>query len=140
MDKKKQLADKKISIRQTIIARWFFYSFCLILLAGSMAACSLSEEMKHIEASQKYEESQEASRSTNLTGEQIFIRSCYTCHSGTRDSIGPSLVDISKKYPDDEALKAMIRKGKGMMPAQPANVLNDDELNRLVEYIKGLKK
>jgi len=116
------------------------FSGVLVFLLPALNACSLSEEMKRIEASRQYEERQEASRSTDLTGEQIFIRSCNTCHPGGKQGMGPSLIDISKKYPDDEALKALIRKGRGIMPAQPANVINDNEMNRLVEYLKTLKE
>lgn len=118
----------------TKFGTWLFF------LLPALAACSLSEEMKRIEASRQYEERQEASRSTDLTGEQIFIRSCNTCHPGGKQGMGSSLIDISKKYPDDEALKALIRKGKGIMPAQPANVINDNELDKLVEYLKTLKE
>ena len=122
------------------IVRLFFYGICLLLSFGSLFSCSISEEMKRIDASNKDEERQEASRSTNLTGEQIFMRSCYTCHSGTRDSYGPSLLEISQKYPEDAQLEAIIRKGKGIMPGQPANVINDEELNRLLVYLRNLKK
>lgn len=112
----------------------------VFILLPTIAACSLSEEIKRIDASRRYEERQEASRSTDLTGEQIFIRSCNACHPGGKQGMGSSLIEISQKYPDDEALKALIRKGKGIMPAQPANVINDDELDKLVEYLKTLKE
>ncbi len=110
----------------------------LILLA-CLNACSLSEEIKHIKASEDYEEKQEASRSTDLTGEQIFIRSCNTCHPGGREGIGLNLSNLKQKYPDDQLLKAFIRKGKGMMPAQPVNVINDTELDHLVTYLRTLQ-
>jgi cytochrome c2 len=103
-----------------------------------LASCSLSEEIKHIEASKEYEEQQDASRSADLTGEQIFIRSCNTCHPGGRAGFGPSLADINQKYADDNVLKLFIRKGKGMMPGQPANVINDGELDHLVAYLRTL--
>ena len=110
-----------------------------VVLTNMLAACSISEEVKRIEASRQYEEKQEASRSTDLTGDQIFIRSCNTCHPGGRQGMGPTLIDISKKYPDDESLKAIIRKGRGIMPPQPKNVINDEELDRLITYLRNLK-
>ena len=121
-------------------ARLCLYSLPLLFAVSALVSCSLSEEMKRIEASKQYEEREDASRSTNLTGEQIFIRSCNSCHPGGKQGMGPSLIDMSKKYPDDDVLKAFIRKGKGIMPAQPANVINDIELTRLVAYIKALKE
>ncbi len=122
-----------------LLGRLVFSSLVAIFLISALVACSISEEMKRIEASKQYEESQEASRSTDLTGEQVFIRSCNTCHPGGRQGLGPNLLDINKKYPDDEVLKALIRKGKGIMPGQPASVINDIEMNRLIAYVRNLK-
>jgi mono/diheme cytochrome c family protein len=98
----------------------------------------MSEEMKRIERSKKVELRKEASFSGNLTGEQIFIRSCNTCHSGADAGVVPKLSVIKEKYLDDEALKKLIRKGKGRMPAQPKETLNDTELNNLIEYLRTL--
>lgn len=120
-----------------------FIAGCVVLalpaVTSMLVACSISEEMKRIEASRQYEERQAASGSTDLTGEQIFIRSCNTCHPGGKLGLGPSILEINKKYPEDEMLKALIRKGKGIMPAQPVNVINDIELSRLVAYLRNLK-
>jgi mono/diheme cytochrome c family protein len=74
-----------------------------------------------------------ASRSTNLTGEEVFIRSCNTCHVG-----GKTLENMPKDFPDDRALKAYIRRGKGTMPAQPKEIINDEEMDRLVLYLRNL--
>jgi mono/diheme cytochrome c family protein len=124
---------RKIRVRNMIVA-----ASGIFVLLSSLKACSLSEEIKQIKASEQYEERQGASRSTDLTGEQIFIRSCNTCHPGGREGLGPSLVDIDKKFPDDTALKSFIRKGKGIMPGQPATVINDTELDHLVTYVRNL--
>ena len=112
----------------------------LISLGAILAACSLSEEVKRIEASKQYEERENASRSTNLTGEQVFIRSCNTCHPGGKQGMGPSLINIGEKYPDDAALKSLIRQGRGIMPAQPKNIINDGELKSLITYLRTLKE
>lgn len=143
---KKEAAKKKINAFGETpswvveITRLCLYSLPLLFLLSTLVACSLSEEMKRIEASKQYEEREDASRTTDLTGEQIFIRSCNTCHPGGKQGMGPSLINISKKYSDDAMLKALIRKGKGIMPAQPPNVINDIELTRLVAYIKAFKE
>ncbi len=112
--------------------------FALSLLA-CLCACSLREEIKHIEASKEYEEQQQASRSADLTGEQIFMRSCNTCHPGGKVGLGPSLVNLNNKYPEDTVLMLLIRKGKGIMPAQPADVINDNELHHLIAYLRTLQ-
>jgi mono/diheme cytochrome c family protein len=112
----------------------------ILIVFACLCACSLPEEIKHIEASKEYEQQQDASRCTDLTGEQIFIRSCNTCHPGGREGLGPSLAKLNEKYSDDNALKLLIRKGKGIMPAQPANVINDTELDHLIVYLRTLEQ
>lgn len=109
--------------------------FTVVLLVSS---CSMGEEMRRIEAAKQANQMRDASMSTNLTGEQIFVRSCNTCHPGGKEGMGPRLDRISEDFPTDATLIAFIRKGKGMMPAQPKDSLNDDEMNNLVGYLRNL--
>ena len=109
-----------------------------IVLTGLLSGCSMSEEIKRIDRTREAELRQESAVSTNLTGEQVFIRSCNTCHPGGRAGMGPALEGLDKKFPDDEALKSFLRAGKGMMPAQPREVVNDVELANLVAYLRTL--
>ncbi|MBK7838905.1 MAG: cytochrome c [Candidatus Obscuribacter sp.] len=53
--------------------------------------------------------------------------------------MGPSLENIATKFAKDDELKAFIRKGKGIMPAQPVDVINDQELDNLVGYLRQLE-
>jgi len=52
--------------------------------------------------------------------------------------MGPSLENLTKDFPEDAKLKAYIRAGKGIMPGQPKEVLNDQEMDNLVGYLRGL--
>lgn len=113
-----------------------FYLASMFVLAVS--ACSMPEEMRRIEETREAEQRRESSRSTNLTGEQIFVRSCNTCHPQGKAGLGPSLEGLSDRYPDPEVLKALIRKGKGAMPAQLPSMINDEELDNLLDYIKAI--
>jgi mono/diheme cytochrome c family protein len=106
----------------------------LLLCCG----CSMKEEIKRIEAVKQAQQANEASRSDNLTGEQVFIRSCNTCHPSGRKGFGPSLISMDDHFPTDDKLKALIRTGKGPMPGQPVETLNDRELSNLVEYLRRL--
>ncbi|MBS2006688.1 MAG: cytochrome c [Cyanobacteria bacterium SZAS TMP-1] len=110
----------------------------LIVAANALNGCVMSEEMKRISAQKKAEEMRQESGSTNLTGEQIFVRTCNTCHPQGRAGMGPSLENLAKDFPDDAKLKAFIRQGKGIMPGQPKEVLNDQELDNLVGYLRAL--
>lgn len=98
----------------------------------------MGEEIKRIEAANQAQEQRQASRSTNLTGEQIFIRSCNVCHPGGKAGVGPSLIDLQSKYPSDEPLKKLIRKGAKNMPPQPETALNQTELDNLVKHLRVL--
>jgi mono/diheme cytochrome c family protein len=112
----------------------------LSFLTGSiLAGCSMQEEMRRIDEVKRARANAEMSRSTNLTGEQIFIRSCNTCHlSGEKGPQAPTLINMDKDFPNDEALKAFLRKGKGTMPPFPASAVNDTELDHLVDYLRQL--
>jgi mono/diheme cytochrome c family protein len=109
-----------------------------LILALVLFGCSMSEEMRRIEETREAQQRREASHSTNLTGEQIFMRSCNTCHPQGKAGLGPSLEHLSEHYPDDDVLKAFLRKGKGIMPGQPKTVLNDEEMDNLVDYLRRL--
>ncbi len=99
----------------------------------------MSEEMRRIHETQQAEKQREAGRGTNLTGEQIFIRSCNTCHPGGQQGFGPSLETMSKDFPDDKSLRAFIRRGKGTMPGQPKETLNDKEMDDLITYLRNIE-
>ncbi|HEY9784225.1 MAG TPA: cytochrome c [Candidatus Obscuribacterales bacterium] len=104
-----------------------------------LSACSMGEEVKRIKAVKELEKQREASRSTDLTGEQIFIRSCNTCHPHGEKGMGPSLEHVNEHFPDDAMLKRFIRQGKGIMMPQPPEALNDKELDQLVKYLRAMQ-
>jgi cytochrome c5 len=111
----------------------------LLFASGtSLCGCVMSEEVKRIEANKKAQMERLESGSTNLTGEQIFIRTCNTCHPGGAAGMGPTLENMAKDFPSDDKLKAFLRKGKGMMPPQPKEVLNDQEMDNLVGYLRSM--
>ena len=111
----------------------------VIASATSLSACSMKEEMRRIDEVNRAHNAFQAARSSNLTGEQIFLRSCNTCHpSGRKGPEGPSLVNMDKDFSADDALAQIIRKGKGVMPPQPASVVNDVEMTSLIAYLRSL--
>lgn len=113
----------------------------LAMFTGSSAlsGCVMSEEMKRIDQVKKAQRERAMEGSTNLTGEQIFIRSCNTCHPSAKAGMGPSLEAMNAKFPEDQALKQFIRKGKGMMPGQSVERINNDELDNLITYLRALE-
>lgn len=109
-----------------------------LALILSISGCAMNEEVKRIEEVKRNQRQREAARSTNLTGQQVFIRTCNTCHPGGDKGMGPSLSDLNTKFPDDGALKKLIRSGKGIMPPQPKSAINDKELDSLIDYLRHL--
>lgn len=104
-----------------------------------LSGCAMTEEMRRINETNQAEHVREAGRSTNMTGEQVFIRSCNTCHPGGNKGFGPTLETLGKDFPDDAKLKAFIRKGKGAMPGQPKDTIDDAEMDELIVYLRNLK-
>lgn len=118
--------------------RYLTAFFTTLGIISLLSGCSMSEEMRRIEAVKRQNERAAASRSTDLTGEQIFMRSCNTCHPSGREGMGPALDKTTEHYPQDEALIALLRKGKGTMPGNPKNTLDDQEMHNLIVYLRGL--
>ena len=131
--------------RAYTIAQWAFRRprgrFSMAMTAAFLlSACSMGEEVKRIRAVNEVEKQRAQSQSTDLTGEQVFIRSCNTCHPRGRIGVGPALDQMNEHFPTDEQLKRFIRMGKGVMPAQTADAVNDIELENLVKYLRALPK
>jgi mono/diheme cytochrome c family protein len=99
----------------------------------------MTEEVRRIEQVRQSELRKAAAMTADLTGEQVFIRSCNTCHPSGRKGYGPALDKVAEHFPDDKKLKELIRAGKGLMPAQPKSSLNDQELENVVAYLRQLK-
>lgn len=115
-------------------------SAVLFVVPLMLSSCSMGEEMRRIEESKVASKMREASRSPNLTGEQLFVRSCNTCHPGGGAGMGPSLINMETDFPTDQALKNFLRKGKGMMPAQAIDTINDEEMKNLIVYLHTVVK
>lgn len=123
----------------------FSYQFLVtsgftISIVFFLSSCSMGEELKRIQAVEQENARRNQSRSDNLTGEQIFVRSCNTCHPGGKAGVGPKLSELNEHFPDDRSLRQFIRSGQGMMPALPADVVNDQELGNLVSYLRELNQ
>jgi cytochrome c2 len=118
--------------------RLLSFTFMITVAAQYVYGCAMSEEMKRIQEKNATERMRAASLSSNLTGEQLFVRSCNTCHPGGKSGLGPALTDLPERFPEDDALRAFIRKGKGIMPGQSAQSMNDQELDNLIAYLRVL--
>jgi mono/diheme cytochrome c family protein len=73
-------------------------------------------------------------------GQAVFARLCTSCHPNANAGIGPALYGtaFADRYPDDAAVAAVIRQGKGGMPAFSSAQLSDQDVATVIAYLRGL--
>jgi mono/diheme cytochrome c family protein len=67
-------------------------------------------------------------------GQVLYMRYCQKCHPFGEAGLGPSvfyLPGISKKI--------QVRMGLGVMPSFDEHVIADDDLDKIMKYMKALK-
>jgi cytochrome c len=77
----------------------------------------------------------------------IDLSDCKSCHAMDKKSIGPSYMDVAKKYPTNrenvQVIAAKIQKGGGGVWGEqamaPHPLINDADAKKIAEYILGLK-
>ena len=78
-----------------------------------------------------------ASTAQDDAGKAAYTRVCQVCHGAEgRGDAGPALVPLDKEV--DEVL-GIVREGTGQMPPVSAERVSDDEVKRIVEYLKSVK-
>jgi mono/diheme cytochrome c family protein len=78
------------------------------------------------------------SRGQEDAGKGVYSRICQMCHGAEgRGDAGPSLVPLEKEY--DEVL-GIVREGTGQMPPISAERVSDEDVKRIVAYLKSLKR
>lgn len=70
-------------------------------------------------------------------GRILFSQHCITCHPGGKSGLGPSI--INKPLPKF-LIRFQIRNGIGVMPAFGEEVLTDQQVERIAEYVVFLRK
>lgn len=70
-------------------------------------------------------------------GRILFDEHCATCHPGGMSGLGPAI--INKPLPKF-LIRFQIRNGIGVMPAFDEEVLNDEQVKDIAEYLVYLRK
>lgn len=70
-------------------------------------------------------------------GRHVFERHCSQCHPGGEAGLGPAL---NNKPLPVFLMKLQVRRGIGVMPSFSKEHISDEELDNLMEYIKGLRR
>lgn len=76
-------------------------------------------------------------------GQVIYAQQCAACHgSAGEGGIGPALNtdEFAQEFADDAALTAVVRTGRGVMPAYGSNRLTDQAMADLIAYMRSLAK
>ena len=73
-------------------------------------------------------------------GAQVFQAQCNGCHPNANAGIGPALHGpaFSERFPTDGSVAAVVRAGRGGMPAFSADKVSDQDLANLVAYLRTL--
>lgn len=68
-----------------------------------------------------------------LQGKQVFMENCNRCHPGGRGGLGPSI--FNKPLPGF-LIRFQVRNGLGTMPHFDKKHLPEEDLDKLISYIK----
>jgi mono/diheme cytochrome c family protein len=70
-------------------------------------------------------------------GQVLYMRNCNGCHPGGAGGLGPGLAN--KPLPGF-AMRTQIRAGVGAMPAFTEQMLSDEEVDAIVDYVNALQE
>lgn len=102
----------------------------IILLAMAMTACSARKGVP-------YTEPLAAGSEEVQQGKVLFHKYCNSCHPNGTAGLGPAL---NNKPLPGFAIRFQIRNGVGAMPAFGDDKISDDEVGKIVAYLKELRK
>lgn len=120
----------------------------LALTAGFSSAYAADDK----KADAAKAEAKPAEAKKEMTGKDLAfdraLGNCLACHmiqgGELPGNIGPPLIAMAARFPDKEILKAQIYDARVlnpntiMMPFGPMGILDDEQLDKVVEYISGL--
>jgi len=77
-------------------------------------------------------------QNSNSPGRIAFDKVCKVCHGPEgRGDLGPRLIPFDRDY---QEVLAIVRDGRGEMPAISETRVSDDEVKQIVEYLHSLSK
>ena len=119
------------------------YLFIVITMIGLTSLTKVTSDEKYIKRNPIANSMQPS------PGEQLIAKSdCIGCHKIDKKLIGPSYLDIAKKYPaNDKSISYLsdkiIKGGSGVwgaIPMAPHSTMKKDDAKLIVKYILSLKK
>ncbi len=109
-----------------------------LIFAGALAGLLVlfAYNLKKTYANQQLQSEKAVSEET-VTGENLFLNNCASCHQKDRSGnppLFPSLKEVKSKLTKNE-INTLLVTGKGIMPSFA--YLQDDERNAIVEFLYG---
>lgn len=68
-------------------------------------------------------------------GHSLFATNCAGCHTGQAGAYGPSLRDLGRT---PEAVRQVVREGRGRMPGFPSSRLGGDDLEKVMAFLGSI--
>ncbi|OHX66188.1 hypothetical protein NH26_07405 [Flammeovirga pacifica] len=75
-----------------------------------------------------------------LKGQAIYEKNCTNCHGPSGDSQRSGAARLSETSLNQEGIEKVIREGKGFMPKYDKNLISQEDLQALSNYVLTLKK
>jgi len=115
----------------------------LMLMIGVISACSSNDETSKEPASkpasetaeQPAEEATSDPAITSLAGDEVFQKSCITCHSSGDITGGQAKLDATKIHADFQKKEDLLGFVEKNMPKSAPGSLSKDEYQAVVDYL-----
>jgi cytochrome c len=123
------------------------YVFLILLCTSVLFACNKTEEAHAVAKPVSVSSSGESDKNMPKVARE---NNCTACHAIDKKVVGPSWMDVAKKYKGDPAAEAKLlakvsKGGAGVwgtmpMPANDASGKKQDQMRELVRFILALNK
>lgn len=111
------------------------FAIFFILLVGILSACSNDDSAKEPAKEPANEETSEPATSTSLAGNEVFQKSCITCHSSGDITGGQAKLDGAKIHADFKTKEDLLAFVSKNMPKSAPGSLSADEYQAVVDYL-----
>lgn len=122
-------------------------SYVLMLCLFALAACNKTEEAHTVTPLISVSTGSESDKNMPMVARE---NNCTACHAIDKKLVGPSWMDVAKKYKGDPSAEARLiakvsKGGAGVwgtmpMPANDASGKKQDQMKTLVRFILALDK
>jgi mono/diheme cytochrome c family protein len=112
--------------------RWRVHTVSILLVAGTLTNCGGTQRV-----GEPFGRQPELTTDTLAQGQVVFMQHCQQCHPHGEGGLAPGFNHL----PVPQSLVALqVRQGFGAMPAFSDDLISDEELDALTDYILALRR